>query len=204
MSDASRRWVRKRARPVRRAGLRAGDLVLACVILGVLALLATKLDGSSVIVRQGVARIHDGDTLTVGGARIRLVGLDAPEIGQSCESEGASYRCGTAAREALERLAAGDRVRCEGNRTDRYGRLLARCSTQAQSDLGASLVRDGWAVSSGDYALFENEARDAARGIWAGEFDRPRDWRAKHGELADEGSFALSFLDRLGLLTGLW
>ncbi len=36
----------------------------------------------------GKPRIIDGDTIEIGGARIRLHGIDAPEAGQSCLAEG--------------------------------------------------------------------------------------------------------------------
>ena len=36
----------------------------------------------------GIARVIDGDTLEIGGKRIRLHGIDAPERRQSCEDAG--------------------------------------------------------------------------------------------------------------------
>ena len=35
---------------------------------------------------SGLARVHDGDTLTIGDMRIRLEGIDAPETDQLCLS----------------------------------------------------------------------------------------------------------------------
>ena len=37
---------------------------------------------------SGRARVIDGDTLDVGGTRVRLHGVDAPEAGQSCFTDG--------------------------------------------------------------------------------------------------------------------
>ena len=75
-------------------------------------------------------------------------------------------------------------VACTPRGEDRYGRLLATCSTGAVADLGAALVRDGYAVNYGrytsDYAAAESEARAARRGVWQGTFDNPEDWR--HGK----------------------
>ena len=70
-----------------------------------------------------VARIGDGDTLDVrGGARVRLVQIDAPELG-----EGECYA--QEAKRELERLAPPRHARRaesdpELDDVDRYGRLL--------------------------------------------------------------------------------
>ena len=53
-------------------------------------------------------------------------------------------------------------------------------------DLGAEMVRLGWAVdfprySKGFYRGQERDARNARRGVWAdGEFLPPRTWRRQH------------------------
>lgn len=70
-------------------------------------------------------------------------------------------------------------VACRPEDRDRYDRLLARCSV-GDDDLGALLVSEGLAVSSGDYWREEQAARSARLGIWAGGFDRPSDWRDDH------------------------
>jgi endonuclease YncB( thermonuclease family) len=44
----------------------------------------------------GAVRVVDGDTLDVGGTRVRLHGIDAPEIGQHCNRpDGLRWDCGT-------------------------------------------------------------------------------------------------------------
>ena len=81
----------------------------------------------------------------------------------------------------LAALVAQGPVACTPQGEDRYGRLLATCSSGAVADLGAALVRDGYAVNysryTSDYAAIENEARAARRGVWQGAFDNPEDWR---------------------------
>lgn len=43
----------------------------------------------------GPARAVDGDTLVVGGVRVRLYGVDAPESAQTCnDAGGKAYPCG--------------------------------------------------------------------------------------------------------------
>ena len=102
-----------------------------------------------------------------------------------------AYPCGRDARDALRRLIGGRAVTCEGWERDRYGRLLAFCKAGAV-DLNRALVEQGWAVAFGDFQAEEFAARQAARGLWAGDFDRPRQWRDTHGSMteADHGASA--------------
>lgn len=128
---------------------------------------------------SGQATVVDGDTLRLGEVTIRLEGLDAPEMRQSCEREGRSYRCGVVARDALgERLREGSLV-CRVVGRDRYRRSLARCSLDGD-DIGAWLVREGLAVAYGAYEPEEAEARRRRSGVWAGPFQLPRVWRQQH------------------------
>lgn len=133
---------------------------------------------------SGMAIVHDGDTVTIGGERVRLKGIDAPEFDQTCRRGGAEYRCGAAARDALRRLVSGGGVSCEGWRRDRYGRLLTVCR-RGGDDLNARLVAEGWAVAYGAYEAQQHAARAARRGLWAGDFARPADWRAERGDAVE-------------------
>ncbi len=79
--------------------------------------------------------VTDGDSLRIDGERIRLWGMDAPELGQKCQKLGVSYDCGITAREALISLIGNSQVKCEKVNTDRYRRTVARCSVDG-ADLG--------------------------------------------------------------------
>jgi endonuclease YncB( thermonuclease family) len=125
-----------------------------------------------------IERVADGDTIEVGGQRIRLTGLDAPEWNQTCtRADGTDWSCGRAAADRLREVTRGATLSCRGEGHDPYGRLLATCSAGV-TDLAEAMVRDGLAVASGDYQRAESDARRAGRGIWQGRFDRPADWRA--------------------------
>ena len=126
---------------------------------------------------EGRAQVTDGDTIRIGETRIRLKGIDAPELGQSCSRSGRSYSCGETSRRALIDLVSGQIVRCRAAGRDRYQRILARCAVNGQ-DIGARMVEDGWAVSYGrDYDYEETRARNRSVGLWEGAFERPQDWR---------------------------
>ncbi|HZH10523.1 MAG TPA: thermonuclease family protein [Microvirga sp.] len=134
---------------------------------------------------SGRAEVVDGDTLAIQGAssRIRLYGVDAPESQQPCEdASGKRYLCGSKAADALSALIGRNgRVTCKEEDRDRYGRIVAVCSANGQ-ELNAELVRQGWALeykqySDGRYADEEAEARRAKRGLWAGKFAAPWEWR---------------------------
>src|SRR6056297_357758 len=129
----------------------------------------------------GTVRVVDGDTLDVGGLRVRLHGVDAPELGQRCtNADGARWDCGTWAADELRRRIGGRSARCEAVDTDRYGRTVATCSVAGQ-DVGRMLVSDGLALAyrkySMAYDLDEKRAVIAGRGLHAHRFDRPAEHR---------------------------
>ena len=130
----------------------------------------------------GPARVVDGDTIIVAGERVRLHGIDAPELDQPFWWRGQQLDCGTIALAALEALTAGVPLRCEPVERDCYGRLVAKCFSPNGCDVGHRLVLAGWALAyrrySLDYVDAENEARKAERGMWRGSFMKPWVWRA--------------------------
>lgn len=125
-------------------------------------------------------RVVDGDTLVIAGERLRLAAIDAPELKQTCgDAEGRAWACGLWAKERLAALLTGP-ADCRGDRQDRYGRRVVRCSVAGQ-DLGAAMVREGAARAylryGDDYAPLEAAARAEGRGIWAGRFTDPETLR---------------------------
>jgi endonuclease YncB( thermonuclease family) len=133
----------------------------------------------------GPARVIDGDSLEIGGVSIRLFGIDAPERDQDCrDADGRTYSCGRAATRALAAVIGGRAVTCTPVEVDQYKRDVAVC-TVADVDLAEAMVRSGHAFdyarhSRGRYADAEREARDSRRGVWAGSFERPTNWRQQH------------------------
>ncbi|WP_273688484.1 thermonuclease family protein [Ketogulonicigenium vulgare] len=129
----------------------------------------------------GTATVIDGDTIEIHGTRIRLHGIDAPEGRQTCTRGGEEWRCGPAAANFLSDFIDRRTVACRHRDTDRYGRTVATCVV-AGSDLGAVMVRQGYALAYRQYGggIYDGQERAAERerrGIWAGEFVAPWDWR---------------------------
>jgi endonuclease YncB( thermonuclease family) len=131
---------------------------------------------------QGRAVIKDGDTLVVAGTIVRLEGIDAPELEQSCRtSDGGSWPCGHEATRALADLIGAAAVACTNRGRDRYGRVLGVCSANGQ-DLNTQMVQLGWAWAfvrySRAYVDVEARAKTDRVGVWQGDSQTPWDYRA--------------------------
>jgi endonuclease YncB( thermonuclease family) len=128
--------------------------------------------------------VIDGDTLLVKHTRVRMFGIDAPELSQY-----GGYK----ARSHLIRLAGGKDVRVQPVALDCYGRTVARVWC-GDVDLSDQMVRDGFARATSrwnsDYDAAESQARRRQCGLWCGNpLDGIRDpaahrrWRSKIGRL---------------------
>ncbi len=183
---------------------RARDIGVAIAILALTALVVARVSRETGETITGAARAADGDTLTLDGHRIRLVGIDTPELTQVCKRDGADWRCGVAARSRLAELLRGGAITCRTEGTDKYNRWLARCETP-EGDLGERMVREGLAVAYGGYEDEEQFAKAERKGLWGAEFDMPQQWRRTHGRPQEDAHDAEpgmlgSILGTLGLL----
>lgn len=138
-----------------------------------------------------VSRVHDGDTVSIilGRKRemVRLIGIDAPEMGQR--------PWGKMAKRHLEGILAGSgwtvTIEFDVQERDRYGRLLAYLWTVDGRLINLEMVRDGYAVVytiPPDIkhldALREGQrfARERRLGIWGkkGLREIPEAYRREH------------------------
>jgi endonuclease YncB( thermonuclease family) len=155
--------------------------LLRILVLVWAATLVDELPAAAADDLVGHASVTDGDTIKINGERIRLVGIDAPEMHQSCKDvAGRNYDCGVVSAAQLRAHIASKSVSCRPEGTDRYGRTLAVCFVGSE-DLNAWLVTEGLAVAYRHYSVAyvpqEDAARTAHRGLWAGSFTMPWDWR---------------------------
>lgn len=138
---------------------------------------------------SGRVSVVDGDTLVMrDGRRIRLFGIDAPENDQTClDGKGVGYRCGNRSADALAGLIGrSGQVECSVRDIDQYQRFVALCRTAEGVELNKEMVRAGWAVdyqrfSRRKFASEQREAQIDRRGIWAGSFEMPAEWRRGKG-----------------------
>ncbi len=155
-------------------------LALAGVAWDPSALLGDSNSSNAVRTIRGAATIVDGDTLRIAGESIRLHGIDAPELRQTCAD---GWYAGDAARRTLASLVAAGAPQCERITTDRYGRTVAVCRVNGE-DVGAAMVKQGvaWAYSrySWRYLAEETLARFEGIGVHAHDCQNPMDWRAQH------------------------
>jgi endonuclease YncB( thermonuclease family) len=162
-------------------------LIIAFLVIGAIAAPAATIEGTAIVT--------DGDTIVIGQNRIRLQGIDAPETHQICLGrEGKPFPCGLRARDALVSLIGKRSVTCQGDEIDRYGRQVMTCSVDGH-DVNAEMVGAGWALAfvrySDRYVAHERDAREHSRGLWAGAFIAPWDWRHRGPTTVVLGSIAV-------------
>lgn len=127
-------------------------------------------------------RAQDGDSLKWDGTSIRLYGIDAPELSQTCKNKNDDlWKCGRDAREAMKDMVKNGVV-CEQEDYDsKYNRPVAICMSKDGVDVGQQLVRQGLALAyrhySDKYVKDEDIARAEGVGMWSGKFIEPWQWR---------------------------
>lgn len=121
--------------------------------------------------------VHDGDTFKLNGQNIRLWGIDAPELQQTC----GDVPCGAMARDTLKAIIGSSDVICTPL-GESYDRVVARCTVR-NTDLGAAMIRIGMAFdykpfSQGFYAAAQHNAKKSRVGVWGmADVQNPAQWR---------------------------
>jgi len=102
----------------------------------------------------------DGDSIRCGKERIRLLAIDAPEMGP-CHPAGRHCAPGDpiASRDNLRRLIAGDRIEVERVGQDRYGRTLA-VARAGGVNLSCAQLGGGFAIYRRDWDNGERIAQN--------------------------------------------
>lgn len=130
---------------------------------------------------SGAVGVVSGDTLTLNGRVIKLFGVAAPDISQTCaDMSGRGYKCGQQSIAWLSSWLADNEVKCHIINEDERGVLSGVCML-GPYDIAAALVNAGWAVADTRqtqiYAPYQNQALKNKRGLWQGEFYMPWDWQ---------------------------
>jgi endonuclease YncB( thermonuclease family) len=124
------------------------------------------------IASSPAAAVDDADTLTIGGVKYRLDGIDAPELDQGClDAAGALYFCGQVALRKLREFVEERPIHCDDLGPDTSyndtNRRIGWCAVDGV-DLHHWLVKEGWALNFEPYARRrfledERDAREAGR-----------------------------------------
>ena len=141
---------------------------------------------------EGFAKVIDGDTININSKKIRLEGIDAPEIKQQCSKPfinissfisfqfSKSYSCGVTSKIKLTNKIDNSKIKCVSTSKDRYKRYLATCY-KGKTNLNKWMVRKGYAVAykkySKAYIIDEEFAKKNKLGMWVGDFTTPEKWR---------------------------
>ncbi len=141
---------------------------------------------------RGRGRAITGDTLRIDGRLVRLAGIESPEISQVCRNRrNRAWRCGQSAHRALRRILGRRTVLCTDVVEIEGRRLQATCRIGSQ-DIAMAIVEKGYAFAQGGllktYAAAEAAAREAKRGVWQGEAQRPAEYRARRWEVASKSA----------------
>ena len=129
----------------------------------------------------GRAFIIDGDTLKINGVKVRLVGVDAPEISQKCKTHGHIENCGEIVKLRLVQVTSNEDTTCYSHGKDYFGRVLAECYIN-DININKWLLREGLAVyfynkDFKSYKILETLAREEKLGLWDSEFQNPKEYR---------------------------
>ncbi len=127
--------------------------------------------------------VVDGDTLNFNGTYVRLWGIDAPELRQTCILNNQSYFCGQKAKHILAELINYQLITCDILNKDRYGRLVGLCFVNKnQPSLNQQMIEMGWAFAAYhskklNFCDPQTIAKKNLQGIWAMQFTYPWEFR---------------------------
>ena len=146
-----------------------------------LVLIINTLAFSKVLNASSSLKIIDGDTIILNSEKIRLYGIDTPEIKQTCtDNYGHTYSCGIRAKLELEKIIGSKKISCIKKTKDRYKRSISICYVD-ENDINSLMVKRGWALAyrkySKKYVKDEAIAKLNDAGMWSGKFMAPWKWR---------------------------
>jgi endonuclease YncB( thermonuclease family) len=115
--------------------------------------------------------VLDATSFKNGLSEIQLLDIEGPTGNAVCkDAEGLRWACGLRARAALHNLLRASTLRCRSVNDITAKRFGAYCAITGD-DVGAALVRNGWARPRSDaYAAEVAEARRNRAGLWNGDW----------------------------------
>ena len=115
--------------------------------------LKPKINPTSFEPFSGYAHVIDGDTIKIRGMKIRLAGVNAPELDKPY---------GVKSKYEMVKIVKGKTVYVVPDGTTSYDRIVATCYVDGDVDIGAELIRRGLALdiprfTGGKYTEFETK-----------------------------------------------
>lgn len=126
---------------------------------------------------KGKCHVIDGDTIVISGTKIRIAGIDAPEL---------EHPWGKKSKFALINMCKGKMITAEIKEEISYDRIVAKCTLPDGTDVAAELVRLGLALdwpkfSGGAYA--DLEPSDARKRLWRAAARQKGNMQAFHAQV---------------------
>lgn len=91
----------------------------------------------------GHAHVIDGDTIVVAGIKVRLAGIDAPELDRPW---------GQKSKWTMVDIVKGKKVTVHPTGESSYDRIVAICYVNGSTDIGAELIKRGMALDIPQYS----------------------------------------------------
>lgn len=163
---------------LKKASLVGAFFVAAIWQLPALAFCSMSAAEQAKVQTVAVRQVIDGDTLRLNnGSRVRLIGINAPEIGRKGRTSEPFAETARQRLQALVKASGGQVGLLRGKApSDKYGRTLAHVFGRSGDNFEAQLLSDGLALRvavapntafSGCQQQAEQAARSARAGLWA-------------------------------------
>ncbi len=165
--------------------------VLRFTLLVLISIPAHQLYASPALQEARVIKVYDGDTVLLlmdnKTCLTRLIGFDAPEMGQEPWGEKAREHLRTMLKDSGWNVS----VETDIEKYDKYGRLLVYVWTKDKTFINERMLADGYAVLSTFppntkyvdlFRKAQRTARENKSGIWGsnGLKERPTKYKKKH------------------------
>jgi endonuclease YncB( thermonuclease family) len=156
---------------MRKRGLACGAMLAGGALIALLTMPALAADEI-----KGEANVISGNEILVGKKTVRLFGMSAPDLKETCDVNEAKIKCGIVAWAELIKLADGQAVSCDREELPAGATAVDKSAEYGtcyigETDLNEAMVRSGWANAVSEqtdrYEVDEADAKDSGRGLWA-------------------------------------
>lgn len=141
----------------------------------------------------GHPNVLKGDTIIIDNEKLRLYGIDSPELDQICEGK----HVGEQAKTYLIKLIGKNKVKCRSREVDKHGIKFAICNLleldiqtgieNEGNELNRLMVKSGYAFNydfyTNSYKQEEKQAMNHHLPVWGDKCIKPYKFRKMKGDL---------------------